>query len=254
MTAQIQFRDMRTEVDTKFNEAVYRDIIAPSFGPDELDPLDTVLDGLAENGSYEAWGLCALDGETPVGCILGYPYPETGVLLIGYVSVRPGTRGGGVGGLLLDAARRRWYAKPGLTLVLAEIEDPRFHPVVDGVDPERRVAFYARHGVQVVVGPYIQPRVEGEGKKRVYGVFLSVLHGATGPGRSVSAPQIAAFLTAYYRASAEASDWPRADDREGSRLLDWYRSRRTVGLHPIGRYREIDIPQVQNRATGESSN
>ena len=78
----------------------------------------------------------------------------------------------------MDEARRQWYGKADLTLVLGEIDDPRFHPVVGDIDPERRVAFYARHGTQVVIGPYFQPRLEGEGKKRVYNLLLAVVYGS----------------------------------------------------------------------------
>jgi GNAT superfamily N-acetyltransferase len=252
MNARIRCRDLRADADTSLIEATYHEVLEPSFSPDELDPLDTVLDGLAEDGSYECWGLCALDGETPVGCILGYPYPESRVLLIGYVVVRPGGRNRGVGGLLMDEARRQWYGKADLTLVVAEIDDPRFHPVVGDIDPERRVAFYARHGTQIAAGPYFQPRLEGEGKKRVYDMFLAVLYGSSGaispgPSPSVSAPQLAAFLREYFPASGEDSDWPTNEDAEGRWLLDWYRGRETIALHPISGYREIEIPRFPGR-------
>lgn len=247
MNSQIRLRDLRADVDTSVIEAIYHEILEPSFSPDELDTLDCVLDGLAEGGSNECWGLCALDRDTPVGCILGYPYPESRVLLIGYIAVRPGVRSRGVGRLLMDEVQRWWYGKADLTLVLAEVEDPRFHPVVGDLDPERRVAFYAGQGAKVVIGPYFQPRLEGEGKKRVYNLLLTVLYGsggATSPGSSVSAGQLAAFLQEYFVASGESSDWPRDEDGKGRWLLDWYRDRKVVGLHPIGKYSEIEIPQV----------
>ena len=164
------------------------------------------MDGLTEGGSYECWGLCALDGDTPAGCVLGYPYPESGVLLIGYIAVRADLRSRGVGGMLLEAARREWYGKAGLTLVLAEIDDPRYHPASGDIDPERRITFYARHQTQLVVGPYFQPRLDGEGKQRVYDMFLAVLNG---DGKtSLPGPTIAAFLREYFTASGEDGDWP----------------------------------------------
>jgi hypothetical protein len=45
MSASIQFRDMRA-ADAGFIELVYRELLEPSFSPDELDPLDVILDGL----------------------------------------------------------------------------------------------------------------------------------------------------------------------------------------------------------------
>jgi GNAT superfamily N-acetyltransferase len=250
MSTPIRFLDLRADTGAGLVEAVYHEILEPSFNSDELDTLDCLLDGLTTGGSYECWGLCALDGETPVGCMLGYPYPDSRVLLVGYLAVRPGERDRGIGGLLMDEVRRRWYGKRGLTLVVAEIDDPRHHPAAGAIDPERRVAFYERHEAQVVIGPYFQPRLEGESKGRVYGMFLAVLYdGAASPGPSVSGGQIADFLVEYFAASGEGSDWPRAEDTEGRWLLDWYRGREAVGLHPIGRYAEIDIPQIPGRLT-----
>jgi GNAT superfamily N-acetyltransferase len=243
MTNRIQVRDMRSGVGATLIDDIYREILEPSFGADELDTLDALRDGLAEGGSYEAWGLCALDGEKPVGCVLGYPYTGSQVLLIGYVSVKPGLRGRGIGDLLLDEAQQRWYGKPDLTLVMAEVEDPRRHPVVGDIDPKRRATFYGRRGVQVVVGPYFQPRLDGEGNKRVYDLFLTVLSGSNKD--SVPAGQITAFLLEYFRDSGEGDDWPRADDEEGNRLLSWYCDRETVPLHSIGDYAHIEIPQIR---------
>jgi GNAT superfamily N-acetyltransferase len=247
MDAPIRFRDLRADADADLIEAIYHEILEPSFDPDELETLDSVLDGLMPGGSYEVWGLCALDGEKAVGCILAYPYYGSGLLLIGYVAVRPGQRSRGIGGLLLDEARRQWYGKPGLTLVVAEIDDPRYHPPTGEIDAERRVAFCARHGMRLVTSPYFQPRLKGKGKKRVYGLFLAVLGGsnaATGAGQSVSAGQLSSFLLEYFATSDEGSDWPRDEDEEGRWLLDWYRGRERVGLQPIDSYSKAGIPQV----------
>jgi GNAT superfamily N-acetyltransferase len=249
MITEIEGRDLRSYVCTGLVEGVYRDILSPSFGPDELDTMETVLEGLTEGGSYDAWGLCAFDGQTPVGCILGYPFPRSHVLLIGYLSVKPGFRGRGIGHILLDAARQRWYEKPNVALVLAEVEDPRCHRVEGDVDPERRATFYARQGAQVVVGPYFQPRLEGEGKRRVYHLFLTVLGGtreAISPKNSVPTGMLVDFIVDYFRESGEGRGWPSAADDEGNRLLDWYRGREAVVLHPMADYAGIDIPRISD--------
>ncbi len=248
MNAGIQFRDLRADQDSGLAEVIYHEILEPSFDANELETLDSFLHGLTAGGSYATWGLCAMDGDTPVGCVMGYPCPESRVLLIGYVAVRSGHRDRRMGGLLLDEAERRWYGKADLTLVVAEIDDPRHHLAAGDIDPERRVAFYARRGAQVVVGPYFQPRLAGEGKKRVYGIFLAVLSGSNGTvsaGPSVSARQIAAFLQEYF--GGEERDCSRDEDAERRWLLDWYQGRETIRLHPIGRYAEIEIPQVPGR-------
>jgi predicted N-acetyltransferase YhbS len=244
MTIRIQVRNMSTEVSASLIDDLYHEILEPSFGPDELDALDVLLDGLANNA---VWGLCALDGETPVGCTLAYPYTESKVLLIGYVTVKPGLRGRGVGGKLMDTARQRWYGKDEVTLVVTEVEDPRRHPVVGDIDPRRRAAFYARRGAQVIMGPYFQPRLAGEGTKRVHDMFLTVLSGnseAIAPENSVRADQVTSFLLEYFRKSGEGSDFPRADDEEGSRLVAWYRNRATVPLLPMDECAQIQLPRI----------
>jgi GNAT superfamily N-acetyltransferase len=243
----IQIRDLRTEANTRLIEAIYRDLLQPSFGPDELDSFDRFIDGLTEGGSYEAWGLCAMDGDEAVGCVLGYPHRRSQVLLLGYVVARPSFRGHGIGALLLDQVQQRWFGQPGLTLVVAEVEDPRCHPMLGDIDPKRRAAFYARQGWQVIVGPYFQPRLEGEEKRRVYDLFLCVVSdrdNATVVTDSVSAGQIAEFLLEYFEGSGDGPDWPRPDDPEGTRLLTWYQDRDEVQLHPIGDYARIEIPDI----------
>ncbi|BBZ45232.1 GNAT family N-acetyltransferase [Mycobacterium parmense] len=231
---------MRSKASATLIDEVYHEILEPSFGPDELDTLDTLVEGLAEGWT---WGLCAVDGETPVGCVLGYPYVESRLLLIGYVTVKPARRGTGIGGLLLAEAEERWYGQ--VDVVVAEIEDPRHHPVVGDIDPKRRVTFYARRGARVIVGPYFQPRLGGEGKKRVYHLFLTVLggRGEVGPENALATGLLKDFILDYFRDSGEGSDFPRADDAEGNRLVAWYCSRDTVPLHPIGDYEHIEIPQ-----------
>src|SRR5271154_3472712 len=96
MSTQIRFCDLRTEADASLVEAMYQDILEPSFDDAELDPLEVVRARLAAAGSSECWGLCALEGDSPAGVILGYPYPAARVLLIGYLAVKPGLRSHGV--------------------------------------------------------------------------------------------------------------------------------------------------------------
>lgn len=241
MTTGITVRDMSTEVSASVIRDIYHDILEPSFGTNELDTLETLLEGLAND---EAWGVCALDGDTPLGCVLGYPYRKSRVLLIGYVTVRPGLRGGGIGSALMDAAEQRWSEGSDVSLVVAEVEDPRRHPVIADIDPKRRAEFYARRGALVVVGPYFQPRLAGGGKKRVYDLFLTVLDAKANRENTVRADQVTQFILEYFRDSGEGTDFPRSDDDEGSRLLAWYGERETVPLRPMADYAEIEIPRL----------
>jgi Acetyltransferase (GNAT) family len=244
---ELPILDMRTEVSSSVIERIYKVLLESSFGPNELDTLKTLLDGLAEDGSYEAWGLCVLDGETPVGCILGYPDKSSGVLLIGYLVVNIRLRGRGAGSRLITEVQKRWFEKPDYTLVLCEVEDPRHHGVDRGSDPVLRAALYARQGMQVIVGPYFQPKLEGEDKERVYNLFLTVVNESNDPATwqdSVSGQQIAEFLCEYFHASGEGEDWPRDDDDDGKRLLAFYQSHERIPLRPIGEWEHIDIPPL----------
>jgi predicted N-acetyltransferase YhbS len=246
-STELPVLNMRTEVSPSMIERIYHELLEPSFGPNELDTLDTLLDGLAADGSYEAWGLCVLDGETPVGCILGYPCEQSGVLLIGYLVVNPRLRSQGAGSRLITEVRKRWFGNADYTLVISEVEDPRHHVAEGGSDPVRRAALYARQGMQVVVGPYFQPKLDGEAKKRVYNLFLTVLNESSDPATwqdSVPGKQIADFLVEYFQSSGEGQDWPREDDKKGKRLLAFYRCRERIPLRPIGEWEHIEIPPL----------
>ena len=55
-----------------------------------------------------------------------------------------------------------------------------------------------------MVGPYFQPKLEGEGKKRVYDLFLTVISGTTeaiSPQNSVPAEMIVGFMLDYFKDS-----------------------------------------------------
>jgi hypothetical protein len=246
-STELPVLNMRREVSPSVIERIYYELLEPSFGPNELDTLETLLDGLAEHGSYVAWGLCVLDSETPVGCILGYPTEQSGVLLIGYLVVNSGLRSQGTGSRLITEVRKQWFGNPDYTLVLAEVEDPRHYAAELGSDPVLRAKLYARQGMQVVVGPYFQPKLEGEGKKRVYNLFLTVLNESTDPATwpdSVPGKQIADFIIEYFQSSGEGEDWPRDDDEEGKQLLTFYQSRERIPLRPIGEWEHIEIPPL----------
>ncbi len=249
MATDLEIRDLRTSGNQTLIERIYKEILEPAFDPAELDPLEVMLDGLSEQGSYEAWGLCALDRDgVPVSVVLGYPFMRSKVLLIGYIASRSGERSRGAGSRLIEEAHRQWFARPGINLVIAEVEDPRhFHPV-GNIDPGRRVAFYAHHGCEFVVGPYFQPQVR-EGAGRVYHLLLTILHADSeaiaGPGRAVHSDQLVDFFDEYFGSSIEAV--PPLKDPEGEWLVGWYRDREVVELQPIANYVDFPIPSPPGR-------
>jgi GNAT superfamily N-acetyltransferase len=180
-------------------EAVYTDILVPSFPPEERGTLTDLRTG-AEDGNTVV--LATLDdGDRPVAGAVGDWSAESGVALLSYLAVRPGQRGGGVGGELLAVATKNWRERWQPALMLAEIEHPGAHGASDGYgDPDKRVRFYARYGVRALAVPYFQPGL-APGSPRVYGVMLCAVDvAAAGAGPrpdTVDGARVAQFMTGY---------------------------------------------------------
>lgn len=127
-----------------------------------------------EAGDLDVLVARAEDG-TPRATIVGERY-GAGVL-VDWLAVSGTTRGGGIGGVLLDAGVRHWLRQDGVAVVLGEVERPDVftaHP--DHGDPVRRLAFYERHGAAVLDMPYYEPPLR-EGMARLRGLVLVVLAG-----------------------------------------------------------------------------
>lgn len=201
---------------------LHTNVLAPSFPPAELMDLDDLLAGCA-SGELYALGVIR-DGRVVAGAV-GTGSAPGGVVLLVYLAIAPGERGGGIGGTLLDAAVARWVARLSPAYVLAEVEHPDHHTAsVEHGDPVARLRFYARHGAQVLAVPYFQPGM-GPGAPRVPALLLVTLHvdgsvrgGSAGPdGRErVSAPPLRDFLEANLR----GSEGSLRDDAATRALLD----------------------------------
>ncbi len=185
-------------------------ILRPSFGPEEYVPPAVIkLEG------DPAVIACADDGLV-IGGALGEIYPASGVLLLGYLAVRPGLRGKGIGSVVMAALRERWLDRD--TLAFLELDDPRYHaPHPDHGDPLARLRFYAASGVRLLTIPYFQPSLRSY-LPRGRHMFLGVIPpaGAVLPA-ALPAPRVTAFLREYF----EACEGPAVlDDPEVLRLLD----------------------------------
>ena len=180
-------------------ETVYADILTPSFPPEERGTLEDLRTGAAEGYTVV---LAALDDQgRPLAAAVGDWSADSGVALLSYLAARPGLRGGGVGGELLTAATANWRERWQPALMLAEIEDPGAHGASDGYgDPDKRVRFYARHGVRALAVPYFQPGLTA-GSPRVYGVMLCAVDvtaaGAGAEPDTVDGARVARFMTGY---------------------------------------------------------
>lgn len=188
---------------------VHEQVLRPSFPDDELADLPTLQEMLTD-GTLRV--VVARDEHGLRGAALAEWFPTTGVLLLAYLAVAPGGRGGGVGGTLLDRALDAWRTELDPWLVVAEVEDPAQHTGSDAHgDPTARLRFYRRHGARVIPLRYAQPAMR-PGGNRVPGLLLLALcasgdrlSGVEADGRwLVPTAPLRAFLEQYFTASEGA--------------------------------------------------
>lgn len=217
--APIELVDLVDPADLR---ALHSQVLAPSFPPAELIDVDDLLAGCA---SGEMYALGVVRSGRVVAGAVGSGSAPGGVVLLVYLAIAPGERGGGIGGTLLDGAVARWVAQHSPAYVLAEVEHPDHHAASpEHGDPAARLRFYARHGARVLSVPYFQPGMGPDGP-RVPALLLVTLHvddsvrsGSPGPdGRErVSAPPLRDFLEANLR----GSEGSLRDDAATRALLD----------------------------------
>ena len=197
-------------------DRLYTEILQPAFPPDELCTVDSVQ-ALAGAGRGLVWA--ALDDAGQLaGVAVGEWDPGTSVMLLSWLAVRPGLRGGGIGGPLLDAAMADWRRRYDPCLILAEVEDPeRHHGSEDTGDPVKRLRFYQRRGARALDLPYFQAALAPE-KSRVRDLLLMVLHADpsfTGDRPdTIRGPVLRTYIEAYQRVCEGAV----ATDEEALRL------------------------------------
>lgn len=195
---------------TELLRELHDGVLRPSFRPEEY-----VSPAVIKPGNKLAVIACAEDGLV-IGGALGEVYPASGVLLLGYLAVRPGLRGKGVGSAVMAALRERWLEPD--TVAVLEMDDPRYHaPDADHGDPQARLRFYGASGVRLLAIPYFQPRLRRD-LPRGYHMFLGVIPpaGAVLPA-ALPAQRVSAFLREYF----EDCEGPAVrDDAEVRRLLD----------------------------------
>jgi GNAT superfamily N-acetyltransferase len=154
--------------------AVHSEILVPSFPAYELMSLER-LTAEVEHGDTSVRVIRDEDGNL-AGCAIGTWFDEARVLLLDYLALRPGARGGGLGGTLLSSSVEAWSDQYDPCIVLAEVEHPDHHDAhPQHGDPEARLRFYAREGARFLPLPYFTPGV-GDGKPRTGGMMLTVLY------------------------------------------------------------------------------
>lgn len=118
----------------------YETDLTEAFPPSELKPLPA-MEGLRARGVYDP--LCLRDeGGEALGYILLWKHLDGRYVLIDYLCVPAGKRGGGIGSRLIQAVIDRY---PLGTVFIGESEAPTGDPATDGMIL-RRLEFYRRNG------------------------------------------------------------------------------------------------------------
>lgn len=199
--------------------SLHRDVLVPSFPPAELVDADAFL---AEHTSGRLRSLGVVEDARVVAGVVGAWSPATRVLLVLYLAIAPGRRGGGIGGRILAAALGAWSRELEPVLVLAEVEHPAHHAASAAHgDPAARLRFYARLGARVLDVPYFQPG-DGPGAKRVPALLLVALpHGAARDGAADLPDEVPAGpLRAFLEENLRESEGRVTDDGATRALLD----------------------------------
>lgn len=234
MTSEHSTRPVTRAEDLK---QVYDVLLAPSFPPSELVPLEWLTEGVA-SGAVDV--LVAEDSSGAVAIAVTEALPPAPVVLLTYFATRADRRGSGIGTALFRGMLRAVLDRDHPLLVVAEVERPDRHSgSPEFGDPTARLRFYGRHGARALDLPYFQPPiVDGD---PVHGMLLLALHLADGvvvagddglegiPGEGLLADAVDAILND----AGSGGRTPAADRlRAASRVP-------VVPLHPVEDYARI---------------
>jgi GNAT superfamily N-acetyltransferase len=246
-------------------------VLAPSFPESELMKRSDFLNECAA-GHLNTFAV-RRNGALIAGAVSSGAIEPGGVILLVYLAIAPGQRGGGIGSALLTGAVRSWVTDLSPSYVLAEVEHPAYHHASEHHgDPAARVRFYARHSGQVLAVPYFQPGIGPTGP-RVPAMLLLTLFvddamridpatratvrgSAVDGGPSVSdgtavdhseAPElvVASPLRAFLRENLLESEGVERDDAETRALFAAVRGD-AVGLWPADGLDQVPVSFAQD--------
>lgn len=177
------------------NRTLYREILAPTFPPDELVTEEDFVAQLTD-GSLLMHVETGPDGQ-PVALAVAERFPGD-VLLLSWLAVHPQARAGGLGRRTLTHALDRWQAELEPRMVLGEVEHPLSIPAhEDHGDPAARLRFYQRFGVRALPVAHVQPALR-PGCAPVDKLMLCIFRDAgVPPADEVEAAPVRDFLAAY---------------------------------------------------------
>lgn len=200
--------------DLRHVAELYLRVMVPSFPPDELESEEELMSGL-RSGRSRVLVAVGEDGVV-LGGAVGEYFPRSNAMLLAYLAVRPGGRGGGIGSTVLRAAKDAWAAELGPRFIALEVEDPREFTGSEAYgDPAARVRFYERHGGRALPLPYLQPAL-GPASTRVPGLMLMVFGDEATAAATVDGQHVASFITEYFE---EFEGQARPGDAELELLL-----------------------------------
>ena len=142
--------------------ALYRARMTQDFPPQELKPLKSMLELMAE-GRYQALGLC--EGTDLLGYALVWREPEVPFVLLDYLGTLPGVRNRGLGGQLLDQLADYYREERG---IFGEAEAPEGGDSAGAELRRRRLGFYLRNGFRyggydcALFGVHYQTLIRGQ--------------------------------------------------------------------------------------------
>jgi GNAT superfamily N-acetyltransferase len=177
------------DVDDDTFEKCYDALMRPSFSQAELMTFDEIQHA---RHTGESGGVVMLADGAPLAIMVTEEDLGGRGSRLAYLVVAADSRGKGIGSQLLDSLPGR----QGSLVVLAEIEDPRFHAPVGASDPVARLRFYDRAGSRLLPLDYVQPSLR-EGSPRVENLLLITVKT---PGTGIEGQLIADFLAEYYAA------------------------------------------------------
>lgn len=154
----VEFKILESAADLS---EFYDLVLVPSFPQSELVALPEFLSAAQ---SHYIHVIAAYNDQGVIAGAVGATPTQERVMMLLYLALRPGLRGSGVGGKLLNHAIAQWQELFNPTFILSEVEHPGYHRASEEHgDPAARLRFYARHGGRILNIPYFQPAIrEGE--------------------------------------------------------------------------------------------
>lgn len=229
--------DLADSTDPELVAEFYDAVLRPSFTVDELPEDSGWLVASLSDGSGEIIAAVVVDDEGGLlSGAVGEPFPDCGIVLLGYMATRPGNRSRGLGSLVIESIVKPWISSTKCDYVVGEVMDPRLHR--EDLSADDRVRFYARHGARVADVPFFQPRVDPH-SARVYGELLTVVAAREDMTKArLSSARLRCFVEQYFH-MAEGSK--ALDDPEVRWLLSHLTGEKDISLVPIEQYESVPV-------------